>query len=421
MKRILIISYFYPPSTFVGGDRISFWVENLHKHNIYPIVITRQWNDNQKDIHDPVINNVRTIEKTNKFQIHRLPVNNSTKYSSRKNLFQKFFQKSHTFKELLFSNFFIKSLPYYNFYTEARDIIKTNNIDSVIISGRPFHSFHIGHKLKKEFNIKWVPDYRDAWTAYKRDESKTILGSILYHLEKRSEIKWTSNADYFISVSDYWVDKIKRFIKKDGQVVMNGFYAFEKIENNTKPNILKFIYAGTLYVSQPIELFLNSIAKFIENNKFPTVEIQVIFIGTEIEINGHNKLLNLTQNLDYVHFIPRLNKIELKKKLSTADLLLMTNFGEIKGWQPVKLFEYYSKGKPILLVPSDNDVIHEFILKSGCGYTCEDIKSCIQIIESILESKANGVNITLPYNHEYANFYSRTNQTKILSLILNQS
>ena len=93
MKKVLIISYYYPPSTFVGGDRISYWVENLHFYGIYPIVITRQWNEGQKNIFDSVINNDRTIEKNEKYEIRRMPVKRSIRKSLSRYPFLRIIQK----------------------------------------------------------------------------------------------------------------------------------------------------------------------------------------------------------------------------------------------------------------------------------------------------------------------------------------
>lgn len=419
MKKVLIISYYYPPSTFVGGDRISYWVENLHLYGIYPIVITRQWNKNQKDIFENVINNHKTIDKNEKFEIRRMPVKNSIRQSLSKYRFLRLIQKILTVKEILLSNYFIKSLPYSNFYKEARNAIKENNIQTVIVSGRPFQSFIIGYYLKKEFEIFWIPDYRDQWTTYKREESKSIFGNFLYKLDQRSELKWTSNADYFITVSDHWVNRINKYINKEGKVVMNGFHSFKPLRSKLDSNTFKIIYAGTFYVSQPIDLFIDSIKKLqilFDNTK---MELELIFIGTEIDVNGHDKLFQLTENIPNVSFKPRMNKTELNDEIERCDLLLLTSFENVKGWYPVKLFDYYATGKPILLIPSDEDVMEEFIKNVGCGYTCNSIKECVDLLKKLLNNKMTGVQPILCYNHEFAQRYSRKNQTKLLAEILN--
>ena len=52
MKKLLIISYFYPPANFVGAQRTAAWAKYLHEYGYYPIIITRQWNEGQTDLVD---------------------------------------------------------------------------------------------------------------------------------------------------------------------------------------------------------------------------------------------------------------------------------------------------------------------------------------------------------------------------------
>jgi hypothetical protein len=57
MIKILIISYFFPPSNFVGVERTHFWCINPYNEGIYPIIITKKWNKNQKDINGKIEDN----------------------------------------------------------------------------------------------------------------------------------------------------------------------------------------------------------------------------------------------------------------------------------------------------------------------------------------------------------------------------
>ena len=49
MKRVLIISYFFPPGNFAGSYRIKAWADQLQKFGYYPIVVTRHWAENETD------------------------------------------------------------------------------------------------------------------------------------------------------------------------------------------------------------------------------------------------------------------------------------------------------------------------------------------------------------------------------------
>jgi hypothetical protein len=47
MKKVLIISYYFPPYNGVPGWRPYSWSKHFHKSNIYPTVITRHWDGNE--------------------------------------------------------------------------------------------------------------------------------------------------------------------------------------------------------------------------------------------------------------------------------------------------------------------------------------------------------------------------------------
>ena len=57
MKKILIISYYYPPANFVGSERIASFAKHLYKFGVYPIIITRNWNPNQTNTYEKVLDN----------------------------------------------------------------------------------------------------------------------------------------------------------------------------------------------------------------------------------------------------------------------------------------------------------------------------------------------------------------------------
>ncbi|MGM0477957.1 MAG: hypothetical protein ACQERC_01955 [Bacteroidota bacterium] len=65
MKKVLIISYFYPPANFVGAQRTAAWAKYLHECGYYPIIISRQWNEGQTDLVGQLKNSALKIGKMN--------------------------------------------------------------------------------------------------------------------------------------------------------------------------------------------------------------------------------------------------------------------------------------------------------------------------------------------------------------------
>lgn len=421
MKKIIIISYFFPPSNFVGGDRTYAWAKYLGRFGIYPIIITRQWNEGQKDITDVVPLQEIIHEKYDDYEVYRLPYQNPLRdLIARSNKF-KILQKIFTYKELVFANFFIRSLPYSNFYSFAKKLIKENtDIKIVIASGRPFQSFSIGHQLKKDFPyLVWVPDYRDEWSTHQNNSRPERLAKLINLLESKSELKWTKNADFFLSVSDNWVASISKYIEKEGFTIKNGYWELNPIINeNKEKNKLIITYAGCIYPSQDLSIFINSVIHILQSNK----HIHVNFVGADILKTEENKIKFMVKGFEeYFSFIPRVSKSDLREIYKTTDLLLLTGFDNVKGWYPVKLFDYFSIKIPILLCPSDNDVMENFIQELNCGFIINAQKKCEAQLLELLDKKRNSEEfIQFRDNTDGYKKYSRLHQTELLANLLNE-
>ena len=328
-------------------------------------------------------------------------------------------QKALTLKEMIFSNYFLSSLPYLNFYTEARSIIEQEDIKAVIASGRPFQSFFIGHTLKKEFDLLWIPDYRDEWNSHQNIGDQNFIERYVQRLMRKSELKWTSNADFFLSVSDTWVDSISTLIKKEGKAVYNGYVELKEVQKNVEPSSKLIItYAGTLYPTQNLDLFLDACISIIPNKE---LNLEVRFIGINMIPEEEQKIRRKIKEFEsnFV-FYDRMPKKELQQFMAETDVLYLTGFKNIKGWYPVKLFEYYAEGKPLLLCPSDNDVMESFVVKTNIGHIANTEKECKEIILSLIKQKMTAQNLEYERNTEYGKTFSREYQTSKLAKLIHK-
>jgi glycosyltransferase involved in cell wall biosynthesis len=418
LKKVIIISYFYPPSNFVGSDRVAFWAENLNKHDIYPIVITRQWNEGQKDIVDKVIDNELKVEQRDGYEIHRLPF----RYSLRDKLAAKkgfsILQKFLTLTELIFSRLFINALPYGNFYKYADDYIKKNhNVEKVLISARPFFTFFIGWKLKKANpSIEWIADYRDDWTTGMSYKPIGFINHVIHQLDIPFEKLWLSNAKFIISASEKVAEAISNQVNRPGFAILNGYTKLiEKKKANETASMssqLKILYAGTLYGNQKIEVLFQAIEKIGSG-------VEVCFVGADVIPSEWARLQELAKKYSFLQFLPRLSKELLNIEMEKADIFFTTAYEGMGGFVPVKCFDYLSWEKPVLLCPSDGDEIESFVSSTNSGVAANSVEECKVILVDWVQRKINGETILFKRNQEEQLKYSRAYQTeKLAQLIL---
>lgn len=426
MKKVLIISYFSPPCNLTAANRIASWQKYLHESDIYPIIITRNWTGLELTEFQRLENSeISKVLKDRKSEVHYLEYKSNLRdrafIKGENNRFYKLLSRVFTLINLIFQNLSIKFIPYKNLYFKAEEILKNDNsIETVIISGNPFEQFYFGYLLKKKFpRINWIADYRDDWTTTELVKKRNLINKLIHLLEKRSEKKWLSNVALFTSVSPYYVEKIGRFINKKGEVLFNGFNPdLLNQENKTSKGVFNITYNGSLYETQSIEHFISAVKKVIDryNEK---IEIKILFPGLEYDNYQFKRVVRLLQGYEKYYWTSnRISKDEVIEIQMKSDLLLMIAHENIRGIPSSKIFEYIGLRKPILLCPSDDDILNEIVGSIEFGSIAEDEFSCFSIIEKGINDKLNSTNL-LDVDLDKIMCYSNKQQANKLADIIN--
>lgn len=344
-----------------------------------PIVITRKWDHEIKtpaDMGKSSFEKEKLIDEQNGYKVVYVPY----KGSQRDRLFIEkpqwtLLRKILTLKELVGQNNNAKALPYYNIYEESKAIVKKEGVNKVIITGNPFPCFQFGYLLKKEFkDLNWIADYRDDWTTTELSSPQGAVARKLFKMEQKSELKWVGTASLITSVSEYYVNKISHFVGVKGEELLNGYD--EKIEELPAIELAKdrFIitYNGSLYPSQKIEPLLELFSELIQHFK-DKIRIELRFPGLDYAPDQGRRVRNsLKDVMDHVTITDRVNRDKVLEMQRESHLLLMIAHEGIKGIPSSKLYEYIGLQKPVLLYPSDNDIIEKTLKDCSLGIICED-------------------------------------------------
>lgn len=423
MKKVLIISYFYPPCNLTAANRVGYWSENFKNHGIYPIIISRRWDSHISsfdDISKPTINQeviVKDSDKTiyyipNKLTLRDKLLNfNKSKYS--------LFRKALTFIEIIANNLHIKLSLNYEFYKKANSILQLDkSINTVIISAMPFNDFYIGYKLKKFFpEINWIADYRDEWTSL--SSNITFKEKLLNKYDKFFEKKWVSTARYFSYVDTTYIEKIKKSSNNpNGIVIRNGFLNNGKVTKKLKKKALIFTFSGTLYENQNIEDFASALEEF--SNKNSSIFFEINFLGSVINhkekiskkifkaFEKSNIKLNITE---------RLSKEELFKYYEKSNFLLMFPFKGKKGIVPTKVLNYLPLETPILFYPTDHGAIDNLINNVEFGYALNHKNQLYKTLEDEISNKNSGLLNHINYSKNILQFSAEKQLAKFSKVI----
>jgi len=314
-------------------------------------------------------------------------------------------------------NLNFKFSPYRSLLKQAKTIVVNDKPCALIISGNPFNQFFMGYYLNKKFSLPWIADYRDDWNTSELKVFTKMLDKLFYLIQTKNEKKWVKSAAYISSVSKYNVNKISKFTHTKGFVLQNGFQSDLKLlsTNYSYDGIFRIIYNGTLYNTQPIELFLEAAINFINNNKSKTA-IEIHFPGLAIDFEQEKRVKRNTKGFEKYFFItdrlPRKDILDLQQK---ANLVLMVAHTNLKGIPSSKIYEYIGLRKKTLLAPGDNEILNEIVDRCKIGYSANDVQAIEQILHQEMMVYESTQMIVPAGLEEVIEEYSGEHQVKILA------
>ena len=368
-KKVLIITYYWPPAGGPGVQRWLKFVKYLPDFNIEPIVYIPE-NPNYPIIDNDLVSEVNpnTIILKNKisepYKLAGLFSKKTTKNIS-SGIIPNKKKQSFIEKSLLWirGNFFIPdarvgwvkpSVAY------LEDYIKQNDIDVIITSGPP-HSLHlIGLELKKKLNCKWFADFRDPWTTIGyHKELKLTESSKQKHLQFEKEV--LNIADHVIVTSPTTKNEFSKITNKPISVITNG-YDVEYIEKKPLDSKFSIAHIGSFLSDRNPRVFWKALAELIKENEGFRNDFELKLIGKVsqeiLDVITEFKLTDYLNNLGYLSH----NEALIEQRCSQVLLLVEIDSEDTVGIIPGKLFEYMAAERPILAIgPNDSDI--EKILK----------------------------------------------------------
>ena len=304
------------------------------------------------------------------------------------------------------------------FAVEAgKDILRQQNIKAIISTSPPETSHIIAKRLKDEFKIPWVADFRDLWTQ----NYYYLYGPLRKVIERKLELKTLSTADALVTVSEPMVAELgKLHSQKPVYTITNGFDPAEV--NTTSGNLTdKFAitYTGNLYPGkQSPEPLFAALRDLITEGSMDASDIEVRFYGIEAGwIDKQAESYGLIGIVRQFGVVPR--EIALNKQRESQLLLLLKwNDPKQTGAYSAKIFEYLAARRPVLAVGGFPDVVDQLLDETKTGIaaqTEEDIKALL--LRLYQEYKSTGA---VSYNGDEAETdkYSRREMAKKFATIL---
>lgn len=373
-KKVLIVTYYWPPAGGPGVQRWLKFVKYLPEFDVEPIVYV------PSNPSYPIIDESLVDEIPESVTIIKQPIREPYKFAGllsqkksktiSKGIIPK--KKSQTLidKLLLFirGNLFIPdarkkwirpSVLYLSTYINDFDI------DTVITTGPP-HSLHlIGLELQKSDNINWIADFRDPWTT------------IGYHkqlkLTKRSKKKHKAlekavlqSANQVIVTSQVTKREFEEITDKPIHVITNG-YDNMPISKQDLDNKFSIAHIGSLLSERNPEVLWRVLRDLTQSDPDFARDFQLKFVGfVSDEILKSIQNFNLIDYLDNVGYVSHKQAIEVQKK-SQLLLLIEIDSQDTRCIIPGKLFEYMVSNRPIIAIGPEGSDVAEILKETNTG------------------------------------------------------
>jgi hypothetical protein len=367
MKRVLIITYYWPPSGGAGVQRWLKFVKYLRQFGWEPVIYTPENPEFpetdyslEKDIPD-------------KLEVLKQPI--WEPYNSYKKLLRQKKEdkinaaflsekKKNSFLENLSvwirGNFFIpdarkfwvKPSVTYLFQYLARHPVQ------VLISTGPPHSMHlIAMKVSGKLGVPWLADFRDPWTNidFYKDLKLTFWADSLH---KKLEKQVLSRAGVVTVISPGMAEDCRKLYERRYEVITNGYDPEDTGHVHPAEMDKKFSIAhiGTLVSTRNPETLWIALQELLAESPRFAGDLEIKVVGKmdykvmeSIEQHG---LASFILKIDYM---PHDEVVKCQQQ-SGVLLLIINNTPNAKMILTGKFFEYLAARRPILcLGPPDGD------------------------------------------------------------------
>ncbi len=360
-KKVLIITYYWPPS---GGSGVQRWLHfsrYLAQLGWEPIIYTPE------NAEAPLVDESLLDEFTDSVHVIKYPI--WEPFDAYKALTGKKGKKLQTgflneggkqdkkwiqkIALWLRANLFIPDAKKFWIKPSIQHLsnfLKDHPVDIIVSTGPPHTTHLIALGLKRETGIPWLADFRDPWTNIDWFD-KLPMTFLAKRKHRNLEQSVLREATGITCVSRTWTKEFEDLANRPVKLITNGFapkdfqYFNKKVDEH-----FTILHTGSLNADRNPTVFWAFLANEVSKNDFLKEKLKIQLIGAvDISVVQSIESCGLRPYLDQRPFIPHQEVIEL---MSSCSLLLMplNNVKNQQGIIPGKLFEYLASNQAILAI-----------------------------------------------------------------------
>ncbi|MBE2219009.1 MAG: glycosyltransferase family 4 protein [Ignavibacteria bacterium] len=350
MKKVLIISYYFPPMGMGGVQRTAKFAKYLGKFGWQPYVLTvtpKMYLASDNCLLHEMLSSGVKIFRTGSGEVNGESgkVVKFKKDSNRKLLSN----ISQTFL-LPDSKIFWKSPA----LTLAEKIVKEEGIEMIFATAPPYTDFLIACELKEKTGLPVVVDYRDSWIDCPNNFYPTPLHK---NIHRKMETHVLEHADKVVTINDRIKELIHLrypFVKDEKVMVIpqgfdpDDFDQSKHASKNGTPGKMRITYSGSFLNYYTPKYFLDGLKAAIDRVPEMRSNVEACFVGTfPEEYREYIRGLGIEECVNITGYVE--HSVCTSYLRDSHVLWMMINKSERSDLHSTgKLYEYLGAGKPIL-------------------------------------------------------------------------
>ncbi|MDA3885283.1 MAG: glycosyltransferase [Candidatus Delongbacteria bacterium] len=399
MKKVLIISYYFPPNAGAHVQRITKFAKYLSCFGYEPIILTNK-------IHSKRTDNILASEVSHIKKYYCPDLGKIIPGEIKKTL-SRFLQPDK------------QSIWRFTLIKYALKIIKKENIDIVFVSNPPHSVGYFGSIISNKAKIPYVLDFRDEWITFPLFKKKKHLD-----VQEAMYNKMLLNCTAITTINKTIKERLKKSFPNEipCHVIYNGFDDTDipEITNNITDGKIRICYIGRFIHFHDPTAFFKMLQKILLSDDSIRNNIEFISIGdrktNESWMKKFPEILSITEFTGYIPLQ------EAYKIIGNCDVCLvsLTNYGESSAF-PLKVFDYVAMEKPIIAFLEKKDEFYDFL--EGYNASCiiltennSDVEDTDRLFRFLKNVKSHTINIKSSYKVDFA----RKKQTQKLAEVFNK-
>lgn len=429
MKKVLVITYYWPPSGGAGVQRWLKFTKYLPEYDWTPVVYTPENPEApvddpslMKDIHPDTVVVKRPIWEPYTFYKRFVGMRKSERVNAGFLSEGEKPPRKEGLSVWIRGNLFIPDARRFWINPSIRFLrkyLKQHPVDAIISTGPP-HSMHlIAHALHRRLGLPWIADFRDPWTEIDFYDQLRLTGwaNRKHH---RLEEEVLRGADRVVAVGKIMAERFKDTHSIDPAVIPNGFDEsdFQPV-SSPDSDIFSIVHVGAMNRDRNHTAFWKAVAELRREDVEIRHRLRIHLVGKldhsvlrSIEEFQLGESVEITPSLPHDQVIPLLQS-------ASALYLPINNTPNARSIATGKLFEYLSARRPILGVgPADGDAAD--ILKecnAGKMIGFDDAEGIRRLLGQWLAQHREG---TLKSSSARIEQYSRRHLTEQYAGLLNE-